>query len=176
MLLQGCIVPVRFSGYIPSGPGNAEGGYCVSGIKDTLRVKADAGVEITVRAGVNKQNETIMLDVDLVVPEGTTMQLLSPDLLLESPEWTEARVLRVYEITAPGPRDFSAMSELPGAAESMGYFSFWFKKSQSGVTSVPKVTTFKLQLPPLRINGKTVRIAPIIFEAYSKLGVYTCVQ
>jgi len=182
MFLQSC-VPAKFTGYIPTGPGTAEKGYCVAGIKDNLRVRTGSGVDIVIWGNDNERNRTIALKVDIIVPEAVTVQLVAPDFVLRSSEWPQQHVLVVDRIIGPGPRSepktYGPTEKLVGVGGSGSHFLPWFLKGEKGTlyqTMIPKVKSFTLQPPPLSINGQTYRIDPITFEAYEKLSVYTCVQ
>ena len=174
IFMQGCIA--RFSGYIPSGPGMVERRYCAAGVQDGFRRQIDSGVEVLLRAGENERLQTIRLDADLMVPEGATVQLLSPDFIFQSDEWKSPHVLSVCEITTPGPKHYKPTEVLNGAIGSLGRYSFWFIKDQSGETGLPQVRSFTLQLPPLLVNGKKFQLTSIKFDAYMKWGVYMCAQ
>lgn len=182
-MLTGC-VPTILSGYVPSGPGTLERRYCAGpGIKDALRIVTDSGVQIDLRAGQNRRNSTITLDVRLTVPETVTVQLFSSELVLESSEWLKPRSLPIDRIlgtgTKPGPNYYAPTEKLLGGVSSPGLFSLWFLKGDKGTTfetGVSKVSSFTLKFPPLTINGRTQQIDPISFEAYEKFSVYTCVQ
>lgn len=177
--LAGCI-PAKFSGYKPIGNGSLAGGYCVAGIKDRLRVHAPSGVEVLLYAEENEKSNTILLGVDLIIPEGVSVQLLSSVLVLQSPEWAQSRTLAIHRITAAGPRVYEPSAVLPGSSqESMGAFTLWFLPGEKGTlweTGVHKVLTFTLSLPALSINGRQFQVNTVAFEAYREWGMYTCVQ
>lgn len=182
-MLSGCI-PAKFSGYIPSGPGTLERRYCAGpGIKDALRIDADSSVRVDLRAGQNRRDDTITLDIRLTVPEAVVVQLLSSELLLESADWSTPRNLPINRILGSGPKSgpnhYAPTDKLRGGVTSPGLFSLWFLKGDKGTTfetGVPKVNSFTLRLPPLSINGQIFRTDPISFDAYEKLSVFTCVQ
>ena len=183
LAISGCI-PAEFSGYLPNGPGTLVRRYCAGpGVKDVLRVQAYSGVRIETHAGWNRHNDTIELEVSMTVPTKVTVQLLEPQLLLQSREWTEPHVLLVDRImgsgSRPGSNRYSPLEKLSGASDSPGVFGLWFLKGDKGTlfqTNIPKVNSFTLQFPPLRINNKIFRMDPIHFEVYKKWSVYTCVQ
>ena len=181
-LLTGC-VPAKFSGYLPSGPGTAETGYCIASIKDVLRIPVDSGVTFIIRAGENPRNQTITLSIVVNVPQGVTVQLLTPTILLQSEEWPQTRSLHIDRITGSGPKygpGFYAPTEkLTGTADSRPHFVLWFLKGEKGTlfeTGIPKVGSFSMQLPPLHINDKIYRVETVKFVAYSKWSVYLCAQ
>lgn len=183
LVLASCI-PAKFSGYVPSGPGTLERRYCAGpGIRDVLRIEPASGVRIEVKAGQNRSNNTIELEVSLTIPETVTLQLLEPQFLLESQEWAEPRSLLIDRIMGSGPRPgpnlYGPTDKLAGPLGSPGLFGVWFLKGDKGTlfqTGVPKVNSFTLRFPSLNINGQIYRIDPIKFEAYEKLSIYTCVQ
>jgi len=183
LVLPSC-VPAKFSGYQPSGPGTLERRYCAGpGIRDVLRIELDSGVRIEVRAGQNRSDGTIELEVSSLVPAASTMQLLEPHFLLESQEWTAPRVLTIDRIMGsgprPGPNRYGPTDKLMGFSDAPGLFGIWFLEGDKGTlfqTGIPKVNFFILKFPPLNINGRTYQLDPISFEAYEKLSIYTCVQ
>lgn len=186
LLLASC-VPSVFSGYMPTGPGDLEAGYCVSGINDLLRISADDGVIITLRASELPKDNTINLDITLWVPAGVIVQFVTSDFVLTSQEWLQPRNLTLYEITTSGPKYYLPFSELHGASiterrlpdgTSRYYsaFNLKFKKGPIGETSLPKAHIFELQFPELRINTKRYLMRPVKFTAYTKWGAYTCAQ
>ncbi len=169
--LQGC-VPVRFSGYQPSGPGTVEGRSCVASIKDVHRDQTDTGVQILTRAGQNTLDNTIQLHIELIVPEGVTVQLLSLEFVAISPEWAGPQILRAREIGS-----YVATEELQihGARGDLGNFSLRFVPRRPAQTPLPKVDTFTLQFPPLRINDHVYRPESVNFHAYKEWSIYTCI-
>ncbi len=175
----GCI-PARFSGYEPSGPGKRESGYCITGIQDNLRVEAPGGVGVHWWASRDDVTDSIMLDIYLTVPAGTTVRLRSPDIELRSDGWPKPQVLPIKTISAPGPRTFTPDAALVGSDESsMGNYSFHFFQTMKGTlaqTGIPAVPGFSASLPPLEINGQLWESAPVNFKEYTRWGVYTCVQ
>lgn len=186
LFLQSC-VPAKFSGYMPTGSGDLEAGYCVSGISDRLQVIANDGVIITLRANEQLRDNTIHLDITLWIPPGVTVQFSAPDFVIRSQEWLNSRNLTLYEITSSGPMYYSPLSELhgggmterrltDGTSRFYSAFNLNFKKDKSGGTTMPKVTRFELQFPELLINSKKYSMSPVKFSSYTKWGVYTCAQ
>lgn len=181
--MAGCI-PAQFSGYTPTGPGTVERRYCAGpGIKDALRIEAESGVRIDLRAGQNRRDNTITLSIRFTVPEAVVVQLRSSELQLRSPNWPQPRVLRIDRVLGsgpkPGPNYYAPTDRLPGGSTSPGIFGLWFLKGDKGnafQTGLPIVSAFTLVLPPLTIDGETYQFAPIDFEAYEKVSIYTCVQ
>jgi hypothetical protein len=186
LLLQSC-VPAKFSGYMPTGPGELEAGYCVAGINDRLLVIANDGVIITLRAGESLKDGTINLDITLWVPAGVIVQFGAPDFVISSQEWLQPKNLTLYEITSLRTKYLPPTAALQGgqitkrlmADGSSQYYSAFipkFKQGTLGATDLPKVNMFELQFPELRINTKKYLMRPVKFTAYTKWGAYTCAQ
>lgn len=183
LALSGCI-PTKFRGYFASGAGTLESRYCGGlGIKDVLRVQAISGVLIEIRANQNQSNHTLTLDISLTVPETVTVQLLSPELVLQSREWEQPLILPIDRIMGsgpkPGPNRYRPTDRLIGSYGSPGLFGFWFLKGDKGTlfqTDLPKVDSFTLQFPPLKINEQMYYMDTIKFDTYAKWSIYTCVQ
>ena len=178
-LLGGC-VPWKLSGYRPTGSGVLESGYCVAGIKDRMRFSAPRGVDILLRAAEDTQNQTILLEVSLIVPDGVTAQFLSADLVLRSPEWPQSRALSIHRITGGLARVHEPAAVLPGSANaSTGTFTLWFMRGDVGSlwqTGLPLARSFTLSLPPLSIDGHQFDVEKVAFESYREWGMFTCAQ
>jgi hypothetical protein len=172
LAFHGC-VPVRFSGYHPSGSGTVESGFCIAGIKDFHRAQVDAGVQILTRASQNTLDNTIQLRIELVVPAGVTVELLPLELVGRSPQWKDPQILRVREI---GPYVATENFQIRGAAGDLGYFRLGFVPRRPGQTTLPNVETFSLQFPALRVDGRMYHIDDIEFRAYKEWGMPTCIQ
>ncbi len=171
-LVAACFLPLKFSGYRPSGPGSLVESYCVAGVRDRLRLDAPRGAAIFLRASDGGREAAVNLDVYLEVPAGVSLRLLSPDVHVQSPEWSEPRLLAIGEITAPGPRHYAVGDVLPGSStESLGRFSLRFRPND-----MPHVNRFALSLPAMSINDEPFQAATVMFEAYREWGTYTCVQ
>ena len=178
-LLAGC-VPWQFSGYRPNGSGALESGYCVAGIRDRMRFNALRGVDILVYAAKDNQNQTILLEVSLVVPDGVTARFLSSDLVLRSPEWPQSRALSIYRITGGMARVHEPSAVLPGSANaSTGTFTLWFMRGEVGTlwqTGLPLVRSFTVSLPPMTIDGRQFDLEEVAFRSYREWGMFTCAQ
>lgn len=173
--LYACAVPVRVSGYVPSGAGTLKNTSCVLGKKDALRISAIDGVQIVVSAGKYEVKGTITLNIDLILPDAAVVQLLSPTFVLQTLESQTYRVT-VGKITAPGPHTYNATAELRALSPLSNAFSLWFISGPAGATSVPTVDSFTLQFPDIRINNKTYHVDPMKFDSYSSVSIAFCVQ
>lgn len=174
-VLQACAMPVRVSGYVPSGVGTLKSASCILGKKDTLRIGGMDGVQIVVNAGKYEVKGTITLNIDLILRDGAMVQLLSPTIVLQIPESQNYR-LTVEKITAPGPRTYSSTAELRAISPLANTFSLWFTSGPAGATSVPIVDSFILRFPDMRINDKVYQLESIKFDSYSSVGIASCVQ
>jgi len=178
-LVGGC-VPWKLSGYRPTGSGALESGYCVAGIKDRMRFSAPRGVNILLHAAQDTQNQTILLEVSLVVPDGVTARFLSSDLVLRSPEWTQSRALAIHRITGGVARVHEPSAMLSGSANaSTGTFTLWFMRGEVGTlwqTGLPMARGFTVSLPPLSIDGHQFDMEEVAFESYREWGMFTCAQ
>lgn len=177
--LAGCI-PAKFSGYRPTGPGSREGGYCVAGIRDRLRVPAIHGVEILLHAEEDGHDHTILLEVTLVVPDAAIVQLGSTEVLVRSPDWAQAPPLVIQRITGGASREHGPLAVLTGSSQdSMGTFTLWFLPGDTGTlwrTGMPAARSFAVSLPAMTVDGVPFQADVVTFEAYSEWGVYTCAQ
>lgn len=172
VLLAGCFVPAKYSGFRPSGPGTLAGGYCVTGVKDKLRITAPHGVDIFARASNDDPDFPISLTVYLIIPAAVSVQVLSPEVRIRSSEWVKTLSLAIEEVTAAGPRHYQPSDVLPGSSkESMGMFSLWFRPA-----GFPAAHRFTVDLPAINIDGEQFLAGPVTFEAYSEWGMYTCAQ
>ncbi len=178
LTLAGC-VPMKFSGYRASGDGSPEGGYCVAWIKDRLRVHAPSGVDLLLYTMEHGYSDAVVLNVDLTVPEGVAAQWESPKLLLRSPEWPRPRSWVIERIRA-GRSYLDPAAVLTGSSRrSMGTYSLAFVSTDEGTLAeprIPRVRSFTVALPILRINGRAFQAGPVAFEAYRDWGMFTCVQ
>lgn len=173
--LHACAVPVRVSGYAPSGLGTLKNTSCILGKEDALQISASDGVHIVVSAGKYEVKNSITLNIDLILPDGAVVQLLSPTFVLQTTESRTHR-LTVDKITAPGPHTYNATAELRALSPLSNAFSLWFMDGPAGATSAPIVDSFTLQFPDIRINNKTYHMEPIKFDSYSSVGLALCVQ
>jgi len=175
----GCI-PWRFSGYEPSGPGQREPGFCVAGIHTRLKQEALHGVGVHWQADRDDGADTVLLHVYLTVPAGVVVRLQSADLVFRGESWPEPRHLTVQAITAPGPDSLPVGAELIGPADpARGQFDLWFFPERAGSfmwTGIPAAPEFSIALPLLTIDGEAWQAPPVTFKAFSRWGIYTCVQ
>lgn len=179
VLAAGCM-PMKISGYRPSGPGTLVGSHCLGGIEDRLRIAAPHGVAIFLRATPVEPEQVVSLDVYLTVPAGTTARWSSTRLLVRQADAPMVQELVVTRITAPGPRELTPLAELPGSSdESMGSYSLWLSPGSAGLherSGMPATPGFTVELPALMIDGTQFQPAPIRFQAYREWGVVYCVQ
>jgi len=173
--LYACAMPMRVSGYVPTGLGELKNTSCILGKNDALRITALDGVQIIVSAGKYEVKGTTTLNIDLLLPNESTVRLLSPTFVLQSAQFPTHR-LTVTKITAPGPHTYDAMAELRALSPLSNAFTLWFASGPAGATSVPIVDSFTLQFPDMRINNQIYRIEPIKFASYNSVGLAFCVQ
>ena len=106
--------------------------------KSVAVLKGDAGVEIRIDPGAyaSVERDLIYLNVWLLIPEGASVQLLSPSFFLESPEWKQQQVLNVSGIRV-WPQDekqqYLPTALLPGASRA----ATWGQKMVFGMDSIP---------------------------------------
>ena len=178
--LQGCAEQIH--GYASDGPGSVSFRPCVSDVKNRFLLKADGGVEVVVRAGVDgppalgRESLALTLSVELYVPDGATVQLLSPVLRLKSPDWEDVKTLIVQEIIAYSrpPAWYPATSVLPGSTSQRGFgaepavFALRFndRTHPPWETFVRAVGSFTVTLPEMTVNGAPYHIGPLYFKAY----------
>ncbi len=174
-LVSGCAVPILFSGYAPQGSEPLEGGRCVIGVNDILRIPADDGVSVTVRAGQHATTNTITLNIEVLVSDRVSARFLSPVISLTSTEWAQPIPLLIDRISGGEARDNSPTAVLRGTPnDTYNSFLLWFVKGEKGTlfqTMVPKTPRFTLALPTLQINGRDFVFSPISFEEYKKWGL-----
>jgi hypothetical protein len=177
-LLAGCF-PAKLSGYRPEGAGVLESGYCVALLRDRLRIRAPAGVELLVYTLPHGYRAAVVLGVELFVPAGTTVRWESPRLLLHSPDWGRPRVWMIDRIVA-GAGTYDATAPLGGATGRRARrYELTYYAADAGTVSepfIPHATTFTLELPALTVNGTAFRPGPVTFRPYRAWGVYTCLQ
>ena len=170
--MEGCFFPARFSGYRPTGAGQLVGGYCIAGIRDKLRVDAPDGVTIFLRAANDDPESAVGLTLYLVIPDGVSLQFLSREVTVQSPEWSGPRALTVYSITAGGPAYYEPAAVLTGSPnDAVDTFDLWLRPA-----GFPAASHFTVTVPAMQINGRTFEIGPVNFEAYSEWGAFTCAQ
>ena len=123
--------------------------------------------------------EQILLDVRLLIPEGVSVQMLSTEFVLTSPEWSSPRTVSVVRIedwttTDAQARTHAADAAVRGSARTHVHPGLGLSLVAEGVrsqTRIPEVGAFQLQLPALRVDGEVVVLEPIWFEAYARFGV-----
>ncbi len=181
LLLQGC-VPAQFSGYMPLGSGRLEGDHCTT-IKDILSFAVDGKVEL--RVWIPKDRAPADLRVLIFVPMDSTVRLLSTDVVLESSEWLQPRRLHVEALAQAGQS-----SDLPPTAELAGkrhvnYTAwgsidsitegsrFWMKfgKEPPHIAPTSRARSFSVRFPELSINDEKHQVTPLLFEAYTRVGI-----
>lgn len=180
LLLHGCI-PAQFSGYMPVGPGRLERDHCTT-IEDILTFSVDGGVELT--AWVPKSSMPADLRVWLTVPAGSVVRLRSPVFALESAAWREPQLLRTVAIASRKSGDAPPSAEMRGerqvnytawgSIDSVAEGSqFWIKfaRAASSHAGTAKAGSFTLRFPELDINGEIRQVKPLLFEAYTKVGL-----
>lgn len=181
-LLSSCLSIGTIAGYRPSGSGSATGPPpSLQG--DTWTIPLPHGAAVLVLASRTDVYPTpfeqITLDVSLLVPDGVTVQFLATELELASPEWPAPRFVRIACIEDwtgedPDARVHAADSLLRGSAKthvSPGFGLALVRAGPRSQTGIPAVAAFELQLPGLRVEGKTIVPASIRFEAYERFGV-----
>lgn len=179
-LIASSCIPLRFSGYEPSGPGTLEPGYCIAWIRDNLRIDGPHSVSIRLRAYPYQTEGTLLLSIDVTVPADVSASFVSPYVTLDSPQWEGSKTLTIEAITTGGPRSVGPTDVLRSAAVgSSETFGVWFRPVGKGAldwTGLPLVDTFTLKLPAMQINGDAFQVEPVTFRAYRKWGMYYCVQ
>lgn len=148
---------------------------------DTPVVALPGGALVLVQAGrgsVTTPGEQITIDVRLLVPEGVSVELLAPELVLVSPAWPEPRTLPIVciEDWTTVPRTvFAPTAALRGTEKTHEYPGFGLGLELEGPrlrTGIPPVDEFELRLPAFRAAGEVVEPAPIRFRAWEKSGVW----
>ncbi len=110
VVLQGC---ATVSGYTATGSGSVAFRPCVPGMKAYFEFHGDAGVEVRIRAGLSRmmsrearplsdvlRESSMSITVEWLIREGGRVRLLSPDFLLESPEWKRPKIVTLVGHTA----------------------------------------------------------------------------
>lgn len=169
MLLAAC-VPVRITGYEPSGVGEqmswARAGWgCLAGVNDVLRTETKAGVVMFTNASRGYKDQ-IGLRIRLVIPPGVTVRLLSADFTAESADWEKAKTLSIRSVNGRIPYS----EELHGAPGNAGIFDFWFS-NRAAETELPEVETLRLRFPLLAINNETYQPSDVVFRAMTEWGI-----
>lgn len=182
LLLQGC-VPATFVGYMPAGSGQAEKGDHCSTIRDALTFKVGDKVDVTVR--VPKDGMPSDLEVSFFVPVGNGLKLLSTELVLESPDWSQPQRLLIEALgRARHTSDLAPTDEMRGERH-VNYTAwgsvysvvdgsrFWLnvRKERKPDAAASKVRTFTVRFPEISIDGRKQWIKPLPFVAYEKVGL-----
>lgn len=173
-LLNACVAPMPFSGYIPDGQGVLTNASGIVGVKNVLHI--EVGEASIVTQGDISSNSMLELNINVIVPKAATAQLVSSEFVVNSAQLAKPVTLVVKKITASGPESFMPLSELVGETYDPGWignrtnkvFHLWFDPS----ADVPKVDSFMLYFPKLRVNGKIYQVEPVSFRFYSRWGVY----
>ena len=163
---------------MPNGPGVLEARTCGSSLADTLRVPVTNGVEVLVTASPDDIGPTpyrqIRLSVQLLVPAGSTVRLLTPEVTLTSEVWARPETLTIAQVEDWNTVTAAERIHLPGAALTTGpnaasariFELSWVVEGPREQTSLPVVGSFELQLPALEVDGTATRVVPIRFETY----------
>jgi hypothetical protein len=153
---------------------------CATGIRDILRLSVDAGVEVRIGAGPASiypaPYAQISLGISLMIPEGVSVQLLSPYIILKSSEWPRPKTLTIVQIedwTLPSgaARSLPATAILHGSARTNAYPGFGLSFVDNGPRSqtlVPVVKSFEMHFPEIRVNDELIALAPVSFAAYKR--------
>jgi len=173
-LVPGCIIPMRYTGYLPTGAGELESGYCMHGVGDQLRIRAPAGIELLVYTTDNYKAE---LQVMISVPRGVTARFESADILLMSPEWPDPLVWTIE-------RAYSRSDSFVATARfgsSSGPDEYWLTFSATGGNAatdpvIPPTRSFNVELPALMAGSERFQPPPVNFEYRREWGYYTCFQ
>ena len=177
-LLSACVTYGWVEGYMPSGPGVREDRRCGSSLADSLRIPVTNGVEVLVAASPADIYPTpyrqIYLSVALLVPAGSTVRLLTPEVTLTSEAWARPKTVTIaqvedWNVVTAAQRihaSGAALTAGPNAASARTFALSWVAEGPRAQTSVPVVDSFELQLPALEVDGTAARVAPIRFETY----------
>jgi hypothetical protein len=159
-------------------PETQVGGYCTSRLTDVRDIETPEGVVINVRPAKDKLNLTILLTVGILVPQGVSVRLDPPELVLRSPAWADDKRLAVHHFSARGDATYPADAALEGITRvpPSSYTAWYFpaRETELPQTGIPQVKEFTVELPALEINGRDFRPAPITFRSYTKLGLSQC--
>jgi hypothetical protein len=154
------------------------GGYCTSRLTDVQDVETPEGVLISVRPAKDKLNRTMLLSVSILVPQGVSVRLDPPAVILRSPEWAAEKRLPIDHFSARGGTTHPAAVTLEGVTRMppSSYTAWYFPTHDTELpqTGVTQVREFTVALPVLDINGRHFQAAPITFRSYTKLSPSQC--
>ncbi len=158
-------------------PPYKSGGYCV-GNRTSHEIKAPSGVGISVQATIDKLHETILLDVNFLVPDAVTMRLQSRDVVLQSPQWAQERRLPVHHIEVYDP-NLSAWSVAHNEKKDRlpTVHTLWYlprSRTLLPQTEIPQVHHLTIRLPAIDIDGVAFQADEIEFRRYRKMGLFGC--
>lgn len=183
--LASCVVPLRVTVYEPDCfEGNSAS--CVRQ-DDRLIIELPRGSKVNIKAYLSKvrqeANKTISMCVYVLLECGSTFQLLSSKIELQSNSWDLPRTARIREITGPpGPRSYAVDATIAGVACSTEIdkntlqstntqqFRLWLESAHGFIceTNIPVTTEFTLRMPDILVNGHKIQIAPVNFTAKKK--------
>jgi hypothetical protein len=155
------------------------GGYVV---RDSRRlskeIEAPSGLVLDIRPNKDKLNATILLGVTLLIPEGVSVRLPNPVVILQSPEWPQQKTLVVDHLADNNSRRYSPSAVLTGKAyEPDNVYEIWYSPTRATMepqTGLPQARSFTVVLPAIEINGEVYQPKPVTFENYTKCGMFGC--
>lgn len=159
-------------------PDSQVGGYCTRTISDTAEIAAAAGVTIEVRPLKDKLDQTLLLDVRLVIPAGVTVRFRLPAMRLRSAQWREDQLLAIHHFSGLDGTEHAADSVLASATRGPpGVFTPWYfagTPTARPATGIRQVQEFTFWLPVMEINGRDFQPEPVTFRSYRTLGPAAC--
>lgn len=175
-VVPGCIIPMRYAGYLPAGAGTLESGYCMHGVGDQLRIRAPAGIELLVYTTHSYEAE---LQVVVSVPRGVTARFeADTPVVLKSPEWAEPLVWTILRASSQSS-SFGAPATLGGGA-GPGPREYWLAfrgaNRNESIQVIPPVRSFTVELPAFMAGSERYQPPPVTFEYRKAWGYYTCFQ
>lgn len=126
-----------------------------------------------------KADETISICIDIRLERGTTFQLLSTKIALESKAWSLPKTVSIKRLTETGPRFYSPEDIITGSVgvtqdaskplNTRG-ITLWLESAKGTLceTNIPAVTEFTLHMPDVAANGQKMHIPPMHFVAKKK--------
>ncbi len=186
-LVSACVTYGWVESYMPAGPGLHEVRRCGSDLADSLRIPVTNGVEVLVAAAPADIYPTpyrqISLSVEILVPAGSTVRVLTPEVTLTSDAWARPKTVTITQVEdwkavtsaerihASG----AALTAGPDAGSVRTFAVSWVAEGPRTQTSLPAVGSFELQLPALVVDGTVARVLPIRFETYrTKVMTVAC--